>query len=63
MMLDAWWEPPQKLKSHDDDQTENSSCGGIWHGVSMQRHCEYFMHKDNKYYKNGKERGEEVVAG
>jgi hypothetical protein len=44
--------PPEKLKSHDDDQTEHSSCGGIWHGVSMQRHCEYCMHKEHRYYKN-----------
>jgi len=26
---------PKKLKSHDDDQTEHSSCGGYWCGVSM----------------------------
>ena len=42
----------EKLKSHDDDQTEHSSCGGIWHRVSMQRHCKYCMHKDNRGYKN-----------
>jgi hypothetical protein len=28
---------PEKLKSHDDDQIEHSSCGGNWCGVSMQR--------------------------
>jgi hypothetical protein len=28
---------PEKLKSHDDDQTEHSSCGGYRRGVSMQR--------------------------
>jgi hypothetical protein len=28
---------PERLKGHDDDQTEHSSCGGNWHGVSMQR--------------------------
>jgi hypothetical protein len=46
------WKRPEKLKSHDDDQTEHSRCGGIWRGVSMQRHCEYCMHKDNRDYKN-----------
>ena len=41
---------PEKLKSHDDDQIEHSSCGGIWCGVSMQRHCEYCMHKMHRRY-------------
>jgi hypothetical protein len=49
------WKRPEKLKSHDDDQIENSRYGGIWHGVSMQRYCEYCMHKDNKDYKNAKQ--------
>jgi hypothetical protein len=26
--------PPEKLKSYDDEQKENLSCGGDWHGVS-----------------------------
>jgi hypothetical protein len=47
---------PEKLKSHDDDQTEHSSCGRIWRGVSMQRHCEYCMHKDKRDHKNVKQR-------
>jgi hypothetical protein len=47
------------MKSHDDDQTEHSSCGGIWRGLSMQRHCEYCMHKDNRDYKNAKQRRDE----
>jgi hypothetical protein len=61
-MRDAWWEPPEKLKSHDDDQIEHLSCGGIWRGVRMQRHCKYFMHKDNKDYKNEKERRESWIV-
>jgi hypothetical protein len=55
-MIEIWVEPPEKLKSHDDDQTEHSSCGGIWRGVSMQRHCEYCMHKDNRDDKNAKKK-------
>jgi hypothetical protein len=31
-------ELPEKLKSHDDDHTKHSRGGGIWHGVTMQRH-------------------------
>jgi hypothetical protein len=49
-MIDTGVEPPEKLKSHDDDQTEHLSCGGIWRGVSMQRHCEYCMHKMHRSY-------------
>ena len=45
---------PEKLKSYHDDQAEHSRGGGIWHGVSMQRHCEYCMHKDNRDYKYAK---------
>jgi hypothetical protein len=56
VIIDTWVEPPEKLKSHDDDQTEHSSCGGIWHGVSMQKHCEYCMHKDNRDYKKVEQR-------
>jgi hypothetical protein len=61
-MLNAWWKRPENLKSHDDDQTEHLSCGGIWCGVSMQRHGEYCMHKDNRDYKNAKQRRDTVVA-
>jgi hypothetical protein len=28
----------------------------------MQRHCEYCMHKDNRDYKNAKERRDRVVV-
>jgi hypothetical protein len=42
---------PEKLKSHDDDQTENSSCAGYRCGVNMQRYCEHCMHKVHKSYK------------
>jgi hypothetical protein len=55
-MIDAGVELPEKLKSHDDDHAEHSRGGGIWHGVSMQRHCEYCMHKDNRDYKNAEQR-------
>jgi hypothetical protein len=55
-MLNAWEKLSKKLKSHDDDEAEHSRCGGIWHGVSMQRHCEYCMHKDNRDYKNVEQR-------
>jgi hypothetical protein len=53
---------PEKLKSHDDDQTEHSSCGGYWRGVSMQRHCEYCMHKVHRSYKYTVQRRDEVVV-
>jgi hypothetical protein len=55
-------ELPEKLKSRDDDHAEHSRGGGIWRGVSMQRHCEYCMHKDNKDYKNAEQRRDRVVA-
>jgi hypothetical protein len=42
---------PEKLKSHDDDQIEHSSCGGYQRGVSMQRCCAHCMHKVHKSYK------------
>jgi hypothetical protein len=54
--------PPEKLKSHDDDQTEHSSCGGDWRGVSMQRNGEYSMHKEHRDYKNAEQRRDEVVV-
>jgi hypothetical protein len=42
---------PEKLKSHDDDQTNHLSFGGYRHGVSMQRNCAHCMHKVHKSYK------------
>jgi hypothetical protein len=48
--------PPEKLKSYHGDQAEHSRGGGYWRGVSMQRHCEYCMHKDNKDYKDAEQR-------
>jgi hypothetical protein len=42
---------PEKLKSHDDDQTEHSSREGYRHGVSTQRYCAHCMHKVHKSYK------------
>ena len=47
---------PEKLKSHDYDQAEHSSCGGYWRGVRMQRNGEYSMHKKHRDYKNVEER-------
>jgi hypothetical protein len=49
-MIDTWGEPPEKLKSHDDDQAEHSRGGGDWHGMSMQRNGEYCMHKMHRSY-------------
>jgi hypothetical protein len=56
---------PEKLKVHDDDQTEHSSCGGYQHSVSMQRHCTHCMYKVQKSYKYTIQRtyGVVVVAG
>ena len=53
---------PEKLKNHDDDQTENLSCGGYWCSVSMQRHCTHFMHKVHKSYKYIVQRRDVVVV-
>jgi hypothetical protein len=52
---------PEKLKSHDDDQTENSSCGGYRRCMSMQRYCVHCMHKVHKSYKYTVQR-RDVVA-
>jgi hypothetical protein len=60
-MLNEWWEPPEKLKSHDDDQTEHLRCGGIG-GVSMQRNVEYCMHKVHRSYKYIVQRRDWVVV-
>ena len=53
---------PEKLKSHDDDQTEHSSCGGYRCGVSMQRYCAHCMHKVHKRYKYIVQRRDGVVV-
>jgi hypothetical protein len=53
---------PEKLKSHDDDQTEHSSCGGYRRGVSMQKDCAHCMHKVHKSYKYIVQRRDWVVV-
>jgi hypothetical protein len=60
VMLNAWWEPPEKLKSCDD-QEEHSRGGGYRRGVSMQRYCAHFMHKVNRIYKYMVQRRDAVV--
>jgi hypothetical protein len=50
-MLNKWIKQLEKLKSHDDDQTEHSSGGGYRRGVNIQRYCVHFMHKVHKIYK------------
>jgi hypothetical protein len=52
---------PEKLKSHNDDQTEHSSCGGYQRGMSMHRDCMHCMHKVHKSYKYIVQRGDAVV--
>ena len=52
----------EKLKSHDDDQIEHSSCGGYRHGVNMQKDCTHCMHKVHKSYKYTVERRDGVVV-
>jgi hypothetical protein len=61
-MLDTWWEPPEKLKSCDDDQAEHLRCGGNWRGMSMQRNGEYCMHKVHRSYKYTVQRRDWVVV-
>jgi hypothetical protein len=61
-MLNKWIKRPEKLKSHDDDQTENSSCGGYRRGVSMQRYCAHCVHKVHKSYKYTVQRRDGVVV-
>jgi hypothetical protein len=41
---------PEKMKSHDDDQTKQLSCGGYRHDVNMQRYCAHCMHKVHTSY-------------
>jgi hypothetical protein len=53
---------PEKLKSHDDDQIEHSSCGGYRRSMSMQRYCTHCMHKVHKSYKYTVERRDGVVV-
>jgi hypothetical protein len=53
---------PEKLKSHDDDHIEHSSCGGYRHDVSMQRYCTHCMHKVHKSYKYTVQRRDVVVV-
>jgi hypothetical protein len=60
-MLDVWWEPPEKLKSCDD-QVEHSRCGGDRRGVSMQMHCTHCMHKVHGSYKYTVQRRDVVVV-
>jgi hypothetical protein len=62
VMLGTWWEPPEKLKSHNDDQTEHSSCGGDWHGMSMQKNGAHCMHKVHRSYKYMVHRRDGVVV-
>jgi hypothetical protein len=65
VMLDTWWEPPEKLKSCDDDQAERLRCGGNWRSMSMQRNGEYWMHKvhrSDKYMVQRRD-GVAVAAG
>jgi hypothetical protein len=61
-MLDAWWEPPEKLKSCDDDHAENLRCGGNWRGMSMQRNGKYCMLKVHRSYKYMVQRRDWVVV-
>jgi len=49
-MIDTGVELLEKWKSRDDDHTEHLRCGGYWHGMSMQRNGEYFMHKMHRSY-------------
>jgi hypothetical protein len=60
-MIDTGVELPEKLKSHDDDHAEHSRGGGYWRGVSMQRHCEYCMHKTTETIRYTVQRREAVV--
>jgi hypothetical protein len=55
-------EPPEKLKSRDDDHAEHLICGGDWHGMSMQRNGEYCMHKMHKRYIYTVQRRDDVVV-
>ena len=60
-MLDAWWEPPEKLKSCDD-QVEYSRGGGYQRSVSMQRDCAHCMHEVHRSYKYTVQRRDGVVV-
>ena len=57
--VEKWLE---KLKSHDDDQTEHLSFGGDWRGVSMQRMCTHCMYEVHRSYKYMVQRRDGVVV-
>jgi hypothetical protein len=62
-MIDIGVELLEKLKSRDDDHTDNLRCGGVWCGMSMQKNGKYCMHKRhgrNIYTRYREEKG--VVA-
>ena len=61
-MIDTGVELPEKLKSHNDDQTKPSRGGGDWRGMSMQRNGEYCMHKMHRSYIYTVQRREAVVV-
>jgi hypothetical protein len=62
MMLNQWIKQPEKLKIHDDDQTEHSSCGEYRRGVSMQRYCTHCVQKVHKSHKYTVQRRDVVVV-
>jgi hypothetical protein len=62
-MIDTGVELPEKLKSRDDDHSENLRCGGYWHGMRMQRNGEYCMHKMHRSYIYMVQRRDVVVVG
>jgi hypothetical protein len=63
VIIDTWVEPPEKLKSHDDDQSEHSRGGGYRRSVSMQRYCAHCMHKVHRSYKYTVQRRDGVGVG
>ena len=63
MIIDTWGEPPEKLKSDDNDQAEHSRGGGDWHGMSMQRNGEYCMHKMKISYIYTVQRRDVAIVG
>ena len=62
VMLETRGKPPEKLKSHDDDQIEHLRGGGYQCGVSMQRYCAHCMHKVQRSYKYMVQRRDGVVV-
>jgi hypothetical protein len=63
MMIDTGVELLEKLKSHNDDHSENLIFGGDWCGMSMQRNGEYCMHKMHRSYIYMVQRRDAVVVG